>query len=59
MKKFTNIGMAYSLGGALLRQVTKTVKFMQKKDKVKIHVTLQKGISATRGRTGFTIVRRS
>jgi hypothetical protein len=51
MKKFTNIGMVYSLGGALLRPVSKTVKFMQKRDKVRIHVILQRGISAIRGRT--------
>ena len=59
MKKFINIGMTYSLGGALLRPVIKTVKFVQKRDKVRIHVILQRGISAIRGRNGFTMVRRS
>jgi glycosyltransferase involved in cell wall biosynthesis len=59
MKKFPNIGVAYSLGGALLRPVTKTVELVQKRDKVRIHVILRRGISAIRGRTAFTMIRRS
>ena len=59
MKRFPNIGMAYSLGSALHRPVTKTIEIVRKRDEVKIHELLRRGISSIRGRTAFTIVRRS
>jgi glycosyltransferase involved in cell wall biosynthesis len=58
MKNF-QIGMIYTLGSGLRRPGTKTIEIVKKRDEVGIYELLRRGISTIRGRTAFTMVRRS